>query len=106
MISSDLDILCYDITLTGVTQPYRSPVRTATHIHQAVQGTNGPPRLAFPNPEGSGTATSSGCPQGPFTTGLTGDNGADTAPGSDDSAGWEDVEEAHTLRARYLRPAR
>ena len=36
--------------------------------------TNGPPRIAFPNPvdTGNGQLKSSGCLQGPFTTGLTG----------------------------------
>ena len=52
--------------------------KTVTHIHRTAAGTNGPPRIAFPNPEGTGRAlTNSGCLQGPFTTGLTGDDGAD-----------------------------
>ncbi len=71
-INSDLEIICYDITLTGVTGEYQSPAKTATHIHEAAAGQPGPPRIAFPNPvdDGSGTRTSSGCLQGPFTTGL------------------------------------
>ncbi|PWD52572.1 hypothetical protein C8046_14425 [Serinibacter arcticus] len=82
-INSDLDIICYDITLTGVTGDYQSPARTATHIHEAAIGQPGPPRLAFPNPApvGDGPRTSSGCMQGPFTTGVTSDAGADTGEG-------------------------
>lgn len=82
MINSDEEIICYEITVNGVTPPYQSAAKTATHIHQTVAGENGPPRLAFPNPEGEGEQlTSSGCMQGPFTTGLEGDNGADTGEG-------------------------
>lgn len=81
-INSDLEIICYDITLTGVTGEYQSPAKTATHIHEAAVGQPGPPRIAFPNPvdDGSGTRTSSGCVQGPFTTGVVA-NGADTGTG-------------------------
>lgn len=81
MINSDLDVVCYDITLNNVTAPYQSKAKTSTHLHEAAKGESGPPRLAFPNPEGEGTATSSGCMQGPFTTGLMGDNGKDTGEG-------------------------
>lgn len=79
-VNSDLDIICYDITLTGVTGEYMSPANTATHIHEADLGEPGPPRIAFPDPEpvGDGPRTSSGCLQGPFTTGITDDDGADT----------------------------
>ncbi|MEU6698703.1 CHRD domain-containing protein [Pseudonocardia sp. NPDC046786] len=81
-INSDDEIICYDITLRGVTGEYESPAKTATHIHEANVGEPGPPRLAFPDPSGEGdTRTSSGCLQGPFTTGLEGDNGQDTATG-------------------------
>jgi hypothetical protein len=78
-INSDEEIICYDISLDGVTPPYQSPARTATHIHEAAEGASGPPRLAFPNPEdtGDGTLRSEGCMQGPFTTGVMA-NGADT----------------------------
>lgn len=81
-INSDLEIICYDITLTGVTGDYQSPAKTATHIHQANAGQSGPPRIAFPNPApvGDGPRTSSGCLQGPFTTGIEA-NGADTGDG-------------------------
>ena len=81
-INSDLEIICYDITLTGVTPPYQSPAKTATHIHQAAAGQPGPPRIALPNPEddGTGRLVSSGCLQGPFTTGVVA-NGADTGEG-------------------------
>lgn len=82
-INSDLDIICYDIALEGVTGDYMSPAKTATHIHQAAAGAAGPPRLAFPNPTpiGDGPRTSSGCMQGPFTTGLT-PAGADADSGT------------------------
>ncbi|GAA1915967.1 hypothetical protein GCM10009775_05540 [Microbacterium aoyamense] len=81
-INSDLEIICYDIELTGVTGDYQSPARTATHIHQADAGQPGPPRIAFPNPApiGDGPRTSSGCLQGPFTTGVLAD-GVDTGTG-------------------------
>lgn len=83
-INSDLEIICYDITLNGVTGEYSSPAKTATHIHEAAVGAGGPPRIAFPNPvdDGTGTETrtASGCLQGPFTTGLAPD-GTDTGTG-------------------------
>lgn len=81
-INSELEIICYDIVLDGVTGEYESPARTATHIHQANVGEGGPPRIAFPNPEdtGDGTREASGCMQGPFTTGIEA-NGADTGEG-------------------------
>lgn len=82
-LNSHKDVICYDIAFTGVTPPYQSPARTATHIHQAGGGEFGPPRLAFPDPrdDGRGTLRSSGCMQGPFTTGLTGPDGNDTGAG-------------------------
>jgi len=81
-VNSDLDIICYDITLTGVTGDYESPAKTATHIHQAATGLAGPPRIAFPNPTpvGDEPRTSSGCLQGPFATGVLA-NGVDTGEG-------------------------
>jgi hypothetical protein len=81
-VNSDLDIICYDITLTGVTGDYMSPAKTATHIHEAAVGKSGPPRISFPNPApvGDGPRTSSGCLQGPFTTGVVA-NDADTGTG-------------------------
>lgn len=82
MINSDEEIICYDITTRGVTPPYMSMAKTATHIHEAVAGANGPPRISFPNPEGDGEVrTSSGCLQGPFTTGIEDDDGNDTGEG-------------------------
>ena len=82
-INSDLDIVCYDIALEGVTGDYMSPAKTSTHLHEAAAGAAGPPRLAFPNPTpiGDGPRTSSGCMQGPFTTGLT-PAGADADSGT------------------------
>ncbi|SCX55489.1 CHRD domain-containing protein [Klenkia marina] len=81
-INSDTEVICYDISLTGVTPPYQSPAKTATHIHEAAAGQAGPPRIAFPNPEddGTGRLVSSGCLQGPFTTGVAPD-GTDTGQG-------------------------
>ena len=81
-INSDLEIICYDITLNGVSGDYQSPAKTATHIHEAAMGESGPPRIAFPNPApvGDGPRTSSGCLQGPFTTGILAD-GVDTGEG-------------------------
>ena len=80
-INSDEEVICYDITLTGVTPPFASPAKTATHVHAAPAGKPGPPRIAFPNPTGSGEElTSSGCLKGPFTTGVVA-NGADTGEG-------------------------
>lgn len=81
-INSELDIICYDITLEGVSGDYQSPAMTATHIHEAAAGEPGPPRIAFPNPEpvGEGPRTSEGCLQGPFTTGVEND-GVDTGEG-------------------------
>jgi hypothetical protein len=82
MVNSDEEIICYDITLRGVTPPYMSMAKTATHIHQAAVGVQGPPRISFPNPTGEGDVlTSAGCLKGPFTTGLEGSNGADTGEG-------------------------
>ena len=53
-INSDEEIICYDLRLEGVTGEYQSPARTATHIHEAAPGMAGPPRIAFPNPQGDG----------------------------------------------------
>lgn len=82
-INSEEEVICYDITLEGVSGGYESPANTATHIHEAAAGEPGPPRIAFPNPEpiGEGPRTSSGCMAGPFTTGVEGDDGADTGEG-------------------------
>ncbi|KLU85911.1 hypothetical protein MAPG_04930 [Magnaporthiopsis poae ATCC 64411] len=84
-INSELDIICYNITLMGVTGPYQSPATTATHIHEAALGQAGPPRISFPNPEPADSGPevvkrSSGCLQGPFTTGIQA-NGQDTGTG-------------------------
>ncbi len=82
MVNSDEEIICYDITISGVDPQYESPAKTATHLHEAPAGTAGPARIAFPNPSGEGdTLTSSGCLQGPFNTGVEGDDGVDTGEG-------------------------
>lgn len=72
LINLPQEIICWNITLNNVTGDYQSAAKTATHIHAAAAGTSGPPRIAFPNPTGSDAVkTSTGCAQGPFTTGLT-----------------------------------
>jgi len=53
-INSNTNTICYDITLYDVTGPYQSPAITATHIHEAIRGRLGPPRIAFPNPAPAG----------------------------------------------------
>lgn len=40
--------ICYNITLSGVTGEYSSRAITATHIHEAIKGKSGPPRLVSP----------------------------------------------------------
>jgi hypothetical protein len=71
-----------NITLLNVAGTYQSPAKTATHLHQAARGASGPPRLAFPNPVGDDKKrVSVGCLTGPFTTGLKGNDGQDTATG-------------------------
>lgn len=83
-INSDLEIICYDITVRGITGPFMSPAKTATHIHEGAPGAAGPPRIAFPNPadQGDGSFVSSGCLQGPFTTGVMAPDGSgDTGDG-------------------------
>lgn len=81
-INSDEEVICYDIVLRGADPTYESPADTATHIHEAEPGVQGPPRIVFPDPteNGDGTLSSSGCMQGPFTTGLVPD-GADADSG-------------------------
>ncbi|WVR08827.1 hypothetical protein IAU60_005885 [Kwoniella sp. DSM 27419] len=69
---------------------YSSPAVTATHIHEAVAGRAGPPRIAFPNPQPKkgenqdldqfSWRESLGCKQGPFTTGVV-NNGTDSGTG-------------------------
>merc|ERR1712230_316130 len=75
-INSKTERICWEITLLNVAGTYLSPARTATHIHEAARGASGPPRLAFPNPQGDDKKrVSTGCMTGPFTTGLNGPNG-------------------------------
>lgn len=82
-LNSELDVICYEITLEGVTGDYESPAVTATHIHEAAAGEAGPPRIAFadPEPEGGDPRTSSGCIEGPFVTGIEDDDGNDQGEG-------------------------
>lgn len=85
LVNSDDEIICWDITVTGLATEYQSAAKTATHIHQNAAGENGPPRVAFPNPgpvtdDADDVRTSSGCADGPFTTGVA-PNGTDTGDG-------------------------
>ncbi|WP_067858660.1 CHRD domain-containing protein [Aeromicrobium erythreum] len=85
LVNSDEEVICWNITLNNVVTPYQSPAKTATHIHQTGAGVNGPPRIAFPNPTPADdptatVRTSTGCSEGPFTTGLA-PNGTDTGTG-------------------------
>ncbi|KEF51716.1 uncharacterized protein A1O9_12351 [Exophiala aquamarina CBS 119918] len=84
-INAELDVICYNITLEGVTGDYQSAALTATHIHEAAKGASGPPRLAFPNPlpisgHSSVVRRSVGCLTGPFFTGIM-SNGVDSGTG-------------------------
>lgn len=83
--NADENIICWEISVTGLTTDYQSAAKTATHIHQTPAGENGPPRIAFPNPgpvtdDATTERTSSGCAEGPFTTGLA-PEGTDTGAG-------------------------
>lgn len=82
-INSKTNTICYNITLFNVNGTYQSPALTATHIHQGDKGKTGPPRIAFPNPAGTGAIRqSSGCLTGPFLTGIkAADNVTDTGAG-------------------------
>jgi hypothetical protein len=76
------NIITQQITLYNVAGTPQSPAKTATHIHEAVRGASGPPRLAFNNPVGDDKMRySEGCLTGPFTSGLKGADGKDTAEG-------------------------
>merc|ERR1711991_914925 len=48
-INSKENVICYNITITGFQGEYQSPAISATHVHEAVKGRSGPPRIAFPN---------------------------------------------------------
>ncbi|KAI4594465.1 hypothetical protein KJ359_008254 [Pestalotiopsis sp. 9143b] len=81
---SSTNTICWNIVLTGFQGQYQSPAKSATHIHEAPLGQNGPPRIAFPNPvpvdalHPEGKRISVGCATGPFTTGINGADGLDT----------------------------
>ncbi|KAF5022777.1 hypothetical protein F66182_5192 [Fusarium sp. NRRL 66182] len=80
-INSVEDVICYNITLYNFRGEYESLANTATHIHEAVKGKAGPPRIAFPDPVGNDKIrTSIGCLKGPFLTGIKAD-GKDTGTG-------------------------
>merc|ERR1711937_571560 len=82
VVNSYDNVICYNITIDGFQGEYQSPADTATHIHEAMTGMSGPPRIAFPNPVdiGGGRRNSIGCLRGPFTTGVLSD-GTDTGEG-------------------------
>ncbi|KAF8458582.1 hypothetical protein BDZ91DRAFT_497710 [Kalaharituber pfeilii] len=81
-INSHENVICYNITLLGVRGEYQSPANTATHIHEAEVGKSGPPRIAFPNPEGDDCRRNTiGCLKGPFLTGIKDPQGKDTGEG-------------------------
>jgi hypothetical protein len=73
-INSEMNMICYNITLHNFQGEFESPADTATHIHEAAVGASGPPRIAFPNPQpidAAGTVrNSAGCLKGPFLTGV------------------------------------
>jgi len=83
-LNSVQDVICYNITVY-IKGNYSSPAVTATHIHEAVRGRAGPPRIAFPNPipingeplDQFSWRRSVGCLTGPFRTGVI-TNGSDT----------------------------
>ncbi|MTV26591.1 CHRD domain-containing protein [Nitriliruptoraceae bacterium ZYF776] len=65
---STQEIVCFDITVSGVNPPFESPAATANHIHQGFAGMVGDPVVLFPNPEAGsdGQLVTSGCLQEPF----------------------------------------
>lgn len=88
-LNSDLDLICFNIRFVNFRGDYQSAADTATHIHDEVAGAVGPPRIAFPNPQGpeGEDKISRGCltgmlfrptcwsaplttPLGPFKTGI------------------------------------
>ncbi|EMD94849.1 hypothetical protein COCHEDRAFT_42265, partial [Bipolaris maydis C5] len=78
------NVICYNITLSGVTGQYQSPAITATHIHEGVKGKPGPPRLAFPNPTSPDYRCNSvGCLKGPLFVNVT-----NSATGKDQADGF------------------
>jgi hypothetical protein len=84
-INSATNTICYNITLQNFAGDFSSPAVTATHIHEALVGASGPPRIAFPNPQTIGGITSTvkqsvGCITGPFVTGVVVE-GKDTGEG-------------------------
>ncbi|KAF7549193.1 hypothetical protein G7Z17_g6538 [Cylindrodendrum hubeiense] len=80
-LNSRENIICYNITLTGFRGNYQSLAKTATHIHEAVKGKAGPPRIVFPDPVGDVQRRNAvGCIKGPFETGILA-NGVDTGTG-------------------------
>lgn len=60
---TDAEVVCYDISVSGVSGDWESPAPTANHIHAGNVGLVGPAIVAFPNPEmgSGGDFTTSGC---------------------------------------------
>ncbi|KAG6018017.1 hypothetical protein E4U54_007813 [Claviceps lovelessii] len=108
-INSLENVICYNLTLDGFRGEFKSPANTATHIHQAAVNRAGPPRIAFPNPEGKedGRRTSVGCLRGPFVTGVKTSDGSekDTGEGFDVRQIEEDPSQFFTDVHSSLAPA-
>lgn len=79
-VNSDLDIICWDVTVRGVSGTVAGAGLSGMAIREAPAGYTGPARIAVPNPEGNAAKrTGAGCAQGPFKTGVVGEDGRDTA---------------------------
>lgn len=80
-VNSELDVICWDVTVRGVEGPLEGDL-TGMRIREAPAGFDGPSRLAVPDPEGdTAERTGSGCAQGPFVSGVEGADGEDTGTG-------------------------
>lgn len=77
-VNSELDVICWDVTVRGVEGPLEGDL-SGMRIREAPAGFDGPSRLAVPDPEGdTARRTGSGCAQGPFVSGVEGPDGEDT----------------------------
>lgn len=84
-INVDKDILCYNITTFNIKPNYKSPAKTATHIHEEKRGLTGPPRIALVNPFieiSENVRSCEECIKGPFYTGINTTTGIDTGSSS------------------------
>ena len=64
----DDDVICFDISVSGVSGDWESPAPTANHIHEGNIALVGPPVLAFPDPDSGsgGDFSTSGCLEDPM----------------------------------------